>query len=152
LYGYVVSSVLSLLSSPSRLLPISPPRPFSESLIGDSPNYSPYPLNSSLINSFLRCNVPSNSIPTILRSPHASLVIRWWYLCRESQSQSFILFVIYIKKNPETQADTQYDLFGALYRPNSTTDSAGHLGGIVAGLGAAMLFRKGRFPRGPRLR
>lgn len=49
-------------------------------------------------------------------------------------------------------SDTQYDLFGALYRPNSTTDSAGHLGGIVAGLGAAMLFRKGRFPRGPRMR
>jgi rhomboid-like protein len=59
---------------------------------------------------------------------------------------------IYIVKDHNTRADTQYDLFGALYRPNSTTDSAGHLGGIVAGLGAAMLFRKGRFPRGPRLR
>jgi hypothetical protein len=52
------------------------------------PSYSPYPLNSplrqKLTNSILRCNVPSNSILTILRSPHASLVIRRWNLCRES--------------------------------------------------------------------
>jgi len=61
-------------------------------------------------------------------------------------------FCYIYRQRPQDSADPQYDLFGALYRPNSTTDSAGHLGGIVAGLGAAMLFRKGRFPRGPRLR
>ena len=64
----------------------------------------------------------------------------------------YALYHTYFVRYPQTRTDTQYDLFGALYRPNSTTDSAGHLGGIVAGLGAAMLFRKGRFPRGPRLR
>jgi membrane associated rhomboid family serine protease len=63
-----------------------------------------------------------------------------------------ITSTIHVVIDSKTHADSQYDLFGALYRPNSTTDSAGHLGGIVAGLGAAMLFRKGRFPRGPRLR
>ncbi|RSH93830.1 hypothetical protein EHS25_006479 [Saitozyma podzolica] len=39
-----------------------------------------------------------------------------------------------------------YDAYSAIFRPESGTDSAGHVGGILAGLGAAMMVRR----RGPR--
>jgi membrane associated rhomboid family serine protease len=47
-----------------------------------------------------------------------------------------------------------YDGYSAFFRPGSGTDSAGHVGGIMAGLGAALLARRrgmgggiGRFGR-----
>ncbi|KAL7424318.1 hypothetical protein Q5752_001908 [Cryptotrichosporon argae] len=39
-----------------------------------------------------------------------------------------------------------WDLFSAFGRPNSGVDSAGHVGGIIAGVAAAALLRRGRFP------
>lgn len=38
-----------------------------------------------------------------------------------------------------------YDAYGAIFRPGSGTDSAGHVGGILAGLGAALLVRRRGF-------
>lgn len=38
-----------------------------------------------------------------------------------------------------------YDAYGAIFNPASGTDSAGHMGGILAGLGAAVLLRRRMF-------
>jgi hypothetical protein len=92
LFTVFLSSLFPVFSFPPLLLMLN-----SATL----PSYSPYPLNSplrqKLTNSILRCNVPSNSILTILRGPHASLVIRRWYLCRESLAPShpFLLLSLY---------------------------------------------------------
>jgi rhomboid-like protein len=44
-----------------------------------------------------------------------------------------------------------YDAYSAISRPGSGTDSAGHVGGLMAGLGAALFARRrgfgGRFGR-----
>ncbi|WWC60786.1 uncharacterized protein I303_103362 [Kwoniella dejecticola CBS 10117] len=63
------------------------------------------------------------------------------------QSTVLMFFVIPMPVWVAISGIFAWDFYGAIFRPNSGTDSAGHLGGIVYGLGAAMALRRGGFLR-----
>ncbi|WWC69141.1 uncharacterized protein I206_103077 [Kwoniella pini CBS 10737] len=63
------------------------------------------------------------------------------------QSTVLMFFVIPMPVWVAISGIFAWDFYGAIFRPNSGTDSAGHLGGIVYGLGAAMAMRRGGFLR-----
>ncbi|WRT67449.1 uncharacterized protein IL334_004420 [Kwoniella shivajii] len=87
---------------------------------------------------------------------------RWWgsegasgaiYACLSfygamfPQSTVLMFFVVPMPVWVAISGIFAWDFYGALFRPNSGTDSAGHLGGIVYGLGAALAMRRGGFIR-----
>ncbi|WVR05439.1 hypothetical protein IAU60_002455 [Kwoniella sp. DSM 27419] len=63
------------------------------------------------------------------------------------QSTVLMFFVIPMPVWAAISGIFAWDFYSALFRPNSGTDSAGHLGGIIYGLGAAMALRRGGFMR-----
>ncbi|WWC89721.1 uncharacterized protein L201_004646 [Kwoniella dendrophila CBS 6074] len=63
------------------------------------------------------------------------------------QSTVLMFFVIPMPVWVAISGIFAWDFYGALFRPNSGTDSAGHLGGIVYGLGAALAMRRGGLTR-----
>ncbi|OCF39445.1 hypothetical protein I317_06769 [Kwoniella heveanensis CBS 569] len=87
---------------------------------------------------------------------------RWWgsegasgaiYACLSfygamfPQSTVLMFFVIPMPVWAAISGIFAWDFYSALFRGNTGTDSAGHLGGIVYGLGAAMAMRRGGFLR-----
>ncbi|WVQ69713.1 uncharacterized protein L199_007933 [Kwoniella botswanensis] len=63
------------------------------------------------------------------------------------QSTVLMFFVIPMPVWVAISGIFAWDFYGALFRPNSGTDSAGHLGGITYGLLAALAMRRGGFTR-----
>ncbi|KAK8869521.1 hypothetical protein IAR55_000087 [Kwoniella newhampshirensis] len=59
------------------------------------------------------------------------------------QSTVLMFFIIPMPVWAAISGIFAWDFYSALARPNSGTDSAGHLGGIVYGLGAALALRRG---------
>ncbi|OXC86251.1 hypothetical protein C344_01428 [Cryptococcus neoformans AD1-7a] len=87
---------------------------------------------------------------------------RWWgsegasgaiYACLAyygalfPNSQVLMFFVIPMPVWVAIGGIFAWDFYSAVKRPNSGTDSAGHLGGIIYGLGAAMVLKRGGFMR-----
>ncbi|WVQ99023.1 hypothetical protein IAU59_006155 [Kwoniella sp. CBS 9459] len=87
---------------------------------------------------------------------------RWWgsegasgaiYACLSfygamfPQSTVLMFFVIPMPVWAAISGIFAWDFYSALFRGNTGTDSAGHLGGIVYGLGAALAMRRGGFLR-----